>query len=103
MLPDPSLPPIAASGSAVGLTLRGRPPTITFMEEDLQALQERIERLLQGARRLADDNARLRAELTESNAVRQRLERRMSEARSRVEAALSRLPAYADDLRDAAH
>lgn len=73
------------------------------MEEELQALQERIERLLQGARRLADDNARLRAELAESNAVRQRLERRMSEARSRVEAALSRLPAYADDLRDAAH
>jgi uncharacterized protein (TIGR02449 family) len=73
------------------------------MEDDLQALQERIERLLQGARRLADENRRLRAELSESNEARQRLERRMTEARTRVETALSRLPAFAQDLRDATH
>ena len=73
------------------------------MEDDLQALQERIERLLQGARRLADDNRRLRAELAESHDARERLERRMDEARQRVEAALSRLPGFADELRDAAH
>lgn len=73
------------------------------MENDLQALQERIQRLLDGARRLADENSRLKAELAESREARQRIERRMSEARSRVEAALSRLPAFTDDLRDAAH
>lgn len=73
------------------------------MENDLQALQERIQRLLDGARRLADENSRLKAELAESREARQRIERRMSEARSRVEAALSRLPAFADDARDAAH
>jgi uncharacterized protein (TIGR02449 family) len=73
------------------------------MEDDLQALQERIERLLQGSRRLADENRRLRAELAAAAEARQRLEHRMSEARTRVESALSRLPAFADDLRDAAH
>ncbi|MEI7446650.1 MAG: hypothetical protein WCK28_17305 [Burkholderiales bacterium] len=73
------------------------------MEDELQALQERIERLLQGARRLADENGRLKAELAESQEARRRVERRMSEARSRVEAALSRLPALTDDARDAAH
>lgn len=103
MLPDPRAPPVALPGSAVGLTLGGRVPTIARMEDDLQALQERIERLLQGARRLADENRRLQAELAESREARQRIERRMSEARSRVEAALSRLPAFVDDLRDAAH
>ena len=85
------------------MTLWGRIPTIGRMEDELQALQERIERLLQGARRLADENGRLKAELAESQEARRRVERRMSEARSRVEAALSRLPALTDDARDAAH
>jgi uncharacterized protein (TIGR02449 family) len=97
----------SASGGArttvVGLTLAGRIPTIAPMEEELQALQERIERLLQGSRRLADDNHRLRAELASAQEARQRVERRMHEARSKVEAALSRLPARTDDARDAAH
>jgi uncharacterized protein (TIGR02449 family) len=73
------------------------------MEDELQALQERIERLLQGARRLADDNRRLRAELAVCQDVRQRQEQRMVEARTRVEAALARLPAFPDELRDAPH
>lgn len=103
MLPDPSTPPVAPWSSAVGLTLWGRIPTIDCMEEELQALQERIERLLQGSRRLADENHRLQAELVESREARLRLERRMGEARSRVEAALSRLPAFADDLHDGHH
>lgn len=103
MLPDPGGPPVVPGSSAVGLTLWGRIPTIGRMDDELQALQERIERLLQGARRLADENRRLQAELVESRDARIRLERRMGEARSRVEAALSRLPAFADDLRDAAH
>jgi uncharacterized protein (TIGR02449 family) len=103
MLPDPPTPPVAPRRSTVGLTLWGRIPNIDRMEEELQALQERIDRLLQGSRRLADDNRRLQAELLESREARLRLERRMGEARSRVEAALSRLPVLADDVRDAAH
>jgi uncharacterized protein (TIGR02449 family) len=73
------------------------------MDDELQALQARIERLLEGSRRLADDNRRLRSELAAALESRQRIERRMHEARSRVEAALSRLPAQVDDVRDAAH
>jgi uncharacterized protein (TIGR02449 family) len=73
------------------------------MDDELQALQARIERLLEGSRRLADDNRRLRAELGAALDSRQRIERRMHEARSKVEAALSRLPAHGDDVRDAAH
>jgi uncharacterized protein (TIGR02449 family) len=106
MLPDPASPPVARAGSAVGLTLSGRIPTIAHMTDDLQALQERIERLLRNARALADDNRRLQAELAASLDARQRLERRMGEARARVEAALSRLPAFTDEssvARDAAH
>jgi uncharacterized protein (TIGR02449 family) len=62
------------------------------MEDDLLALQERIERLLSNARRLTDENSRLRTELADALAGREHLERRMQEARARVEAALSRLP-----------
>jgi len=63
------------------------------MDDDLQALQQRIERLLVNARRLADENQRLRAELADCTESRRRLEGRMLEARHRVEAALARLPA----------
>jgi uncharacterized protein (TIGR02449 family) len=72
------------------------------MNDELQALQERLERLLRGSRRLAEENRRLVAELAESREARQRIERRMSDARARVEAALARLPAFVEDLRDAA-
>lgn len=67
------------------------------MDDDLQALQQRIERLLANARRLADENQRLRAELAAAVEARRGLEGRMLEARHRVEAALSRLPAHAGD------
>jgi uncharacterized protein (TIGR02449 family) len=70
------------------------------MEEDLQALQQRIERLLANARRLAEENQRLRAELADCTESRHRLEGRMLAARQRVEAALARLPAA---VGDAAH
>ena len=73
------------------------------MDDDLQALEQRIERLLENARRLADENRRLRGELAGERDARLSLERRMTEARSKVEAALSRLPAIGDDVRDAAH
>jgi cell division protein ZapB len=65
------------------------------MDQDLQALQERVDRLLQVSRRLSDENRTLRAELAELRDAKLQMERRMSEARSRVEAALSRLPALA--------
>ncbi|HYF59545.1 MAG TPA: hypothetical protein VEA81_11370 [Burkholderiaceae bacterium] len=73
------------------------------MDDELQALQERIERLLQNARRLADENRRLRGELANALEARHAIEVRMTEARSKVEAALSRLPALGAEPRDAAH
>ena len=85
------------------MTLWGGIPTIGRMKDELQALEERIQRLLQASRRLADENARLRGELAAADEVRRGLELRISEARSRVESALARLPAVAADLRDAAH
>jgi uncharacterized protein (TIGR02449 family) len=69
------------------------------MDEELQALQQRIERLLQGSSRLADENRALRAQLAELRDAKLQMERRMTEARSRVEAALSRLPALAGGSR----
>jgi len=73
------------------------------MDNELLALQERIERLLSNARRLTDENRRLRVELADALVQRQTLERRMHEARQRVEAALSRLPGPTLDVSDAAH
>ncbi len=48
-------------------------------------------------RRLSDDNAQLKAQLAESRNAQTELQRRMSDARARVEAALSRLPLAVDD------
>lgn len=62
------------------------------MEEEIQGLSERVERLIALARRLADDNAALRAQLAEARRANDQLQQRMSDARERVEAALSRLP-----------
>lgn len=67
------------------------------MEEEIQGLSERIERLLLIVGRLADENGKLRSELTESRAAQQEMQHRMSDARARVEAALSRLPILAND------
>lgn len=89
--------PGARARTSGGLTLGGRVPTIRAMDDDLQALQQRIERLLANARRLADENQRLRADLAASIDARRRLEGRMIEARQRVESALSRLPARGSD------
>lgn len=65
------------------------------MDEELQALQERIERLLRGSGRLAQENQVLRAELADLRTAQQQMVDRMTEARKRVEAVLSRLPALA--------
>lgn len=62
------------------------------MNEDIDALGVRINRLLTLMKKLSDDNVRLRAELEQGAAARQELEAAINEARSRVEAALARLP-----------
>ena len=67
------------------------------MEDDVQTLGERIERLLANSRRLIDENARLKAALSESQTRNAELHRRIADARARVELALSRLPAPSTD------
>lgn len=62
------------------------------MNEDIDALGVRINRLLTLMKKLSDDNIRLRAELEKGTAARQEMEAAMREARARVEAALARLP-----------
>ena len=68
------------------------------MDEELDQLSAHVARILDVSRRLADENERLKAELAASRGARQSMQERMGEARMRVERALSRLPAAADDL-----
>ena len=63
------------------------------MDQELQQLGDRVERVLTIARRLADENAGLRAELESARTANEQLQQRIAEARARVERALSRLPA----------
>ncbi|MBM3406363.1 MAG: TIGR02449 family protein [Betaproteobacteria bacterium] len=63
----------------------------------MQLLSEQIDRLLANMRRLVDENARLKAALSNSQASNADLRERMADARSRVEFALSRLPADIPD------
>jgi multidrug resistance efflux pump len=74
------------------LTLRTAIPNILVMNEELELLLERSQRLLAITRKLADDNAALREQLEQARAARQTMQARMDEARSRVETALARLP-----------
>lgn len=62
------------------------------MKEEVDALSVRIERLLGLMKKLSDENARLRTDLTKSQKQSAQMEKRMNEARVRVEAALARLP-----------
>lgn len=62
------------------------------MKEDIDALGVRIERLLGIMKRLTEDNARLQAELEASRQANRDMQKRMDDARTRVEAALARLP-----------
>ena len=66
------------------------------MKEEIDALSVRIERLLGLMKKLSGENARLRNELTGSKKQQADMEKRMNEARVRVEAALARLPLPAD-------
>ncbi|MFA7665072.1 MAG: DUF904 domain-containing protein [Burkholderiaceae bacterium] len=62
------------------------------MDQELQELGERVERILSLSRRLADENAALRGRLATATAANEQLQQRIAEARARVEAALARLP-----------
>lgn len=62
------------------------------MNQELDQLFERTDRLLEVVRRLAQENSQLRAQLIDANSAQAALRQRMTEARERVEVALSRLP-----------
>jgi uncharacterized protein (TIGR02449 family) len=62
------------------------------MEKDLQALGERVSRLVEISRRLAEENRALKGRLGDAVAAREGLEQRVADARARVESALARLP-----------
>src|SRR5690606_2303924 len=66
------------------------------MDQDVDQLGERVERMLELVRRLADENANLRDQLEASRSANQQLQQRIAEARARVESALARLPLPAD-------
>ncbi len=72
------------------------------MDIELQALSERVARLLETSRRLADENQALKGRLGEVMAAREALEARVAEARGRVESALARLPIRPEPEEDAA-
>jgi hypothetical protein len=72
------------------------------MNEDIDALGVRINRLLTMMKKLSDDNIRLRAELEKGASARQEMEASMREARTRVEAALARLPMPSDSEEETA-
>jgi cell division protein ZapB len=63
------------------------------MDQDLTALEARLERLLEAVRKLSEHNQSLRAELEQARAAHLSLSNRMGDARSRVQAILDRLPA----------
>ncbi len=86
MLPDSADPGI------VDLTPFDLVPNIRAMDQELEQLFDRTQRLMEIARRLADENASLRGELEAIRQTQAQLQGRMTEARSRVETALARLP-----------
>ena len=62
------------------------------MENELQALGERVSRLVEISRRLAEENRALKGRLGDAVAARESLEQRVADARARVGSALARLP-----------
>ena len=66
------------------------------MDNDIQVLGERVSRLVEISRRLADENRALKDRLGDAVAARSDLEQRVAEARARVESALTRLPITQD-------
>jgi len=62
------------------------------MDQELKELGDRVDRVLEISRRLADENATLRDQLAAARVANEQMQQRIAEARARVEAALSRLP-----------
>lgn len=62
------------------------------MDKEIQVLGERVSRLVEISRKLADENRTLKGRLGDAVAARAELEQRVAEARARVESALARLP-----------
>ncbi len=62
------------------------------MDNEIQVLGERVSRLVEISRRLADENRTLKGRLGDAVAARADLEQRVAQARARVESALARLP-----------
>ena len=62
------------------------------MDNDIQVLGERVSRLVEISRRLAEENRTLKDRLGDAIAARADMERRVAEAHARVESALTRLP-----------
>lgn len=84
--------PPALDRCARGLTVPDPVPTIAPMNDELDALGERIARLTAITQRLADENRTLRARVDALQQDNTQMQRRMAEARGRVESALARLP-----------
>ncbi|MCO5099629.1 MAG: DUF904 domain-containing protein [Burkholderiaceae bacterium] len=61
--------------------------------QEIEQLGERVEQILATVRRLAEENASLHEQLAASRDASEHLQRRVDEARERVQAALARLPA----------
>lgn len=74
------------------LTAPERIPTIRRMDTDIQQLSERVRRLLEITRQLAEENHLLRGRLGEAVVSQTNMQQRLVEARARVESALARLP-----------
>jgi cell division protein ZapB len=68
------------------------------MDQEIQGLGEQIERLLAMTRKLGEENSHLKAQLTAVQSNNDTMKQRMSEARARVESALSRLPLVSDEV-----
>jgi uncharacterized protein (TIGR02449 family) len=66
------------------------------MDNDIQVLGERVSRLVEISRRLAEENRELKGRLGDAVAARADLEQRIAVARARVESALTRLPITQD-------
>jgi hypothetical protein len=87
----------SAALDAARLDPKGLNPYHREMADALQTLEEHVARMLEGIKRLSDDNLALRAEIDAERLARQSLESRLDEARTRVESALGRLPAAPGD------
>jgi predicted nucleic acid-binding Zn-ribbon protein len=62
------------------------------MEQEIQVLSERIERLLVAMRRLGDEHLTVKQQLNQALGDKTRLQEKLDEARIHVQTALAQLP-----------